>query len=59
LQKVTHNGETDVKVLHSVLFICWKISIDYEAIDESQQCKPSGVSVGELYGNTWKKWQIS
>ena len=54
-----HNGETDVKVLHSALFDCWKISIDYESIDESQQCKRLGVSVGELYWDTWKKWQIS
>ena len=38
MQKVTHNGETDVKVLHSVLHsvlcVCWKISIDYKAINE-------------------------
>jgi len=54
-----HIGETEVKVLHSALFVCWEISIDYEAIDESQQGKPSGVSVNELYGDTWKKWQIS
>jgi len=47
-----HNGETEVKVLHSALFVGWKILIDYEAIDESQQGEPSGVSVGELYGDT-------
>jgi hypothetical protein len=34
LQKVAHNGETKVKVLHSALSVCCKISIDYEAIDE-------------------------
>jgi len=54
-----HNGEMEVNVLHSLLFVCWKILIDYEVIDESQQRKPAGVSVGELYGDTWKKWQIS
>jgi len=54
-----HNGETEVKVLHSVLFVYWKISIDYAAIDKSQQGKTSGVSVEELYGGTWKKWRIS
>jgi len=59
LQKVMHNGETEVKVLHSVLYVCWTISIDFEAIDERQEGKPSGVSVGELYGDTRKKWQIS
>jgi len=53
------NGETEVKVLHSTLFVCCNIVIDYETIDESQQYKPSGVSVDELYGDTWKKWQIS
>jgi hypothetical protein len=34
LQKVTHNGETKVEVLHSAVFDCWEILIDYEAIDE-------------------------
>ena len=29
-----HNGETNVKVLLSALFVCWKISIDYKAINE-------------------------
>jgi len=43
-----HNGETEVKVLDSVLYLCWMISIDYEANGKSQQGKPSGVSVGEL-----------
>jgi hypothetical protein len=29
-----HNGETEVKVIHSVLFVCWQISIDYKAVDK-------------------------
>jgi len=29
-----HNGEMEVKVLHSALFVCWKILIDYKAIDD-------------------------
>jgi hypothetical protein len=29
-----HNGETKVKVLYSALLVCWKISIDYEALDK-------------------------
>jgi hypothetical protein len=28
-----HNGETEVKGFHSLLFVCWQISIDYKAID--------------------------
>jgi hypothetical protein len=54
---VMHNGATEVKVLHSALIVHWKISIDYEAIAVSQQGKPLGDSVDELYGDTWKKWQ--
>jgi hypothetical protein len=34
VQKVMHNGETEVKVIHSVLFVCWLISIDYKAVDK-------------------------
>ena len=30
-----HNGGMEVKVLQSELFVYWKISIDYKAIDES------------------------
>jgi hypothetical protein len=29
-----HNGETEVKVIHSALFVCWQISIDYKAVDK-------------------------
>jgi hypothetical protein len=42
-QKVTHNGEMEVKVLNIALCVGWKISIDYKGIDESQQGKPSGL----------------
>ena len=59
LQKVLHDGETEVKVLHSALIVCWKSWIDYEGIGEWQQGKPSGVSVDKLYRDTWKKWKIS
>jgi len=48
----------EVKLLHSALFVCMKISIDYGAIDESQQGKPSGVSVDEFDEDTWMKWWI-
>jgi len=41
LQKVTHNEETEVKLLHSVLFVCWKIWIDYNAITEG--CLPNWI----------------
>jgi len=30
-----HNEGTEVKVLNSALFVYWKISVDYKAIDES------------------------
>jgi hypothetical protein len=29
-----HNGEMEVKVIHSALFVCWQISIDYKAVDK-------------------------
>jgi hypothetical protein len=49
----------DVQLLYRALFVCWKISTAYEAIDVHQQGNSSGVLVGELAGNTWKKQQIS
>jgi hypothetical protein len=36
-----HNGERKVKVLHSTLFVCWKILIDCESIDEDCLQNPS------------------
>jgi len=50
-----HNVKAEVKFFHSAILICWKISIDYDAIDDTQHGKRPGVSVGELYGETWKK----
>jgi len=29
-----HNGEMEVKVIDSMLFVCWQISIDYKAVDK-------------------------
>jgi len=29
-----HNGETEVKVIHSALLLCWQILIDYKAVDK-------------------------
>jgi len=34
MQKVMYNGETEVKVIHSALFVSWLISIDYKAVDK-------------------------
>jgi len=59
MQQVMYIGETEVKVLHSMLIVCWMISKDYQAINKSKQGKPSGVSVGEVCGDRWKKWWIS
>jgi hypothetical protein len=39
MPKVMHNGETDVTGLHRGVFVYCKISIDYQAIDDSNYKK--------------------
>jgi len=34
LEKVMHNGELEVKVIHSAFYVCWQISIEQKAVDK-------------------------